>query len=76
MSPALEQLKNTLSGLPAPERAELAQYLLRSLDSEDEGDVKGEWLALAEQRMADVRSGKLAGIPAEEVLKSLPGTGQ
>jgi putative addiction module component (TIGR02574 family) len=66
----MEQLKTTLSGLPVAERAELAQYLLRSLDSEDD-DAKAEWLAIAEQRMAEVRAGQVAGIPAEEVLKNL-----
>jgi putative addiction module component (TIGR02574 family) len=69
-SPSLEQLKNTLSGLPADERAELAHYLLRSLDPEEEG-AKADWLALAEQRMAEVRAGRIVGIPAEEVLKNL-----
>jgi putative addiction module component (TIGR02574 family) len=72
MSPSLEELKVTLCGLPLTQRAELAQYLLRSLDSEEEG-AKAEWLALAEQRMAAVRAGRVVGIPAEEVLKSLPG---
>ena len=74
MNSTLEQLKVTLSSLPAAERAELAQYLLRSLDPEEEG-AKAEWLALAEQRMADVRAGRVTGIPAEEVLKNLLGTG-
>jgi putative addiction module component (TIGR02574 family) len=72
MSQSLEQLKATLSSLPATERAELAHYLLRSLDPEEEG-VKAEWLALAEQRMAEVRAGQVSGVPAEEVLNSLPG---
>jgi putative addiction module component (TIGR02574 family) len=72
MSPSLEQLKATLSSLPATERAELAQYLLRSLDPEEEAG-QAEWLALAEQRMAEVRAGEVSGIPAEEVLKSLLG---
>ena len=67
MSPSLEQLKATLSSLPVTERAELAQYLLRSLDPEDEG-AKAEWLALAEQRMDEVRAGQVVGVPAEEVL--------
>lgn len=69
MRPTLEQLKSTLSGLPDGERAELAQYLLRSLEPEEEG-AKAEWLALAEQRMAEVRAGRVAGIPAEEVLNA------
>ncbi len=67
---SLEQLKATLAELPASERAELAQYLLRSLDTE-EGGADAEWLALAEQRMVEVRAGRVVGIPAEEVLKTL-----
>ena len=43
-SASLEQLKSTLSSLPASERAELADYLLLSLD--DEG-AEAEWLELA-----------------------------
>jgi putative addiction module component (TIGR02574 family) len=72
MSPSLEQIKNTVSGLSAPERAELAQYLLRSLEPEEEG-AKAAWLALAEERMTEVRAGRVIGIPAEEVLKSMNG---
>jgi putative addiction module component (TIGR02574 family) len=71
MSPTLQDLKNAASGLPASERADLAQFLLRSLDEQDEEGVRAEWLALAEQRMAEVRAGKIVGVPAEEVLKNL-----
>jgi putative addiction module component (TIGR02574 family) len=70
MSPSMEELKTTLSGLPVPERAELAHYLLRTLDPAEEGAAT-EWLALAERRMAEVRAGRVVGIPAEEVLESL-----
>ena len=72
MSSFVEEIKTRLSSLPAAERAEVAQYLLRSLDAEEDG-AKPEWLALAEQRMADVRAGRVIGIPAEDVLKSLMG---
>ncbi len=68
MSTSLEQLKTTLSSLPASERAELADYLLLSLKAEG---ATAEWLALAESRMADVRTGRVVGIPAEKVLESL-----
>lgn len=70
MDATLQTLKATAASLPAPDRAELAHFLLRSLDSEA-ADVRAEWLAVAEQRMADVRAGKVVGIPAEEVLKNL-----
>ncbi len=75
MSPSLEQLKVTVSGLSPAEKAELAQFLLHSLDPDEEG-VSAEWLALAQQRMAEVRAGSVVGIPADEVLKSLSRTPQ
>jgi hypothetical protein len=70
MNATLETLKSTISGLPVLERAELVHYLLRTLETEDEGGV-GEWLSLAEQRMDDIHSGRVVGIPADEVMKSL-----
>ena len=70
MSATVEDLKSTLSGLPLAERAELAHYLLRTLEVPDEG-ATGEWLALAEARMAEVRAGRVVGIPAESVMESL-----
>jgi putative addiction module component (TIGR02574 family) len=72
MSPSLEHLKPTVDCLPAAERAELAQYLLRSLEPEEEG-AKAEWLGLAERRMAEVHAGQVVGIPAEQVLNNLLG---
>jgi putative addiction module component (TIGR02574 family) len=71
MSPTLQDLKNAASGLPAKERAELTQYLLRSLDEQDEEGARAEWLTLAEHRMAEVRAGKVIGIPADQVLRNL-----
>lgn len=70
MSVSLEELKVTLSGLPLSDRAELASYLLHTLEAADEG-ATGEWLVLAERRMEDVRAGRVVGIPAEQVLESL-----
>ncbi len=76
MSLTLQELKNAAAELPTGERADLAQFLLRSLDEQDEEEAQAEWLALAEQRMAEVRAGKVVGIPAEEVLKNLLGPGR
>jgi putative addiction module component (TIGR02574 family) len=71
MTLTLEQLKDAASDLPLPERAELAKFLVRSLDEQSAAAIRAEWLALAERRMADVKAGKVVGIPAEEVLKNL-----
>lgn len=70
MAALLEELKTAVSGLPLSERAELAHHLLRTLEPVEAG-AAAEWLALAERRMADVRAGKVVGIPAEHVLESL-----
>ncbi|HTU17634.1 MAG TPA: addiction module protein [Gemmataceae bacterium] len=70
MNASLEEWKSALITLPAQQRAELAHYLLHTLD-DAEADAGAEWLALAQRRMEDVRAGKAAGIPAEQVLESL-----
>ncbi len=71
MSLTLEQLKEAASDLPASQRAELGQFLLHSVDAQEADAARAEWLALAEQRMADVKAGRVVGIPAEEVLRTL-----
>ncbi len=70
MSATLEEMKSTASTLSVAERAELAQYLLRSLEAPEEG-AEAEWLALAERRMNDVKAGRVVGIPAADVMESL-----
>ncbi len=72
MSPSLDQIKNSLSGLPVSERAELAHFLLESLEPEDEG-VAEAWRAELARRVAEIRSGKVVGKPVEEVLARLRG---
>ena len=60
--------------LPAEERAELASVLLASLDGEPEDDpaeVERLWIEEVERRLEELRSGKVKGIPAEEVFAKL-----
>ena len=71
MNPNLQEIKDAVSALSASERVDLARFVLSSLDEEEEQAVRDEWIALAEERMAEVRSGNVVGVPAEEVLKSL-----
>jgi putative addiction module component (TIGR02574 family) len=72
----LDQLKDAASDLPLPERAELAQFLVQTLDEPEAAAVRAEWLALAQRRMADVKAGKVVGIPADQVLNTLLGSQQ
>jgi putative addiction module component (TIGR02574 family) len=55
--------------LPPKERARLAQRLLASLDPASDRDAERVWLQEAERRLDELESGKIAGIPAEQVFK-------
>jgi putative addiction module component (TIGR02574 family) len=59
---------------PPKERARLAQRLIASLDPESERDAEQVWLEEAERRLDEIESGKVAGIPAEQVLEKARST--
>jgi putative addiction module component (TIGR02574 family) len=71
MTVTLQELKSAASALPIADRAELARFLLGSLDEGEAVDARAEWLALAERRMAEVKAGQVVGVPADEVLRTL-----
>jgi putative addiction module component (TIGR02574 family) len=74
MTAAVEQLKLQLSGLSEPERAELAHFLITSLepdDGENPAIVEAAWCAEVQRRFEEMRSGKVVGIPAEKVFAEL-----
>ena len=74
MSDTLEQWKAQLGTLPVRERAELAHFLIHSLDedeAEDPADVGASWAAELDRRADAILSGKAVGRPAEEVFKEL-----
>ena len=53
----------------APERAcPIAQRLISSLDRKADTDVERVWLEEAKRRLSELKSGKLAGIPADKVV--------
>ena len=71
MTEAVEQLKSQASNLSAAERAELAYYLLSSLETEEEAGVQEAWRVEIARRVAEIRNGSAVGLPAEEVLAEL-----
>jgi putative addiction module component (TIGR02574 family) len=71
MTEMMEQLKGQLEQLPSQERAELAHFLLCSLEQEAEADVDAAWEVELARRMADIQSGKVVGIPAAQVFDEL-----
>lgn len=56
--------------LPVEERAALIDTLLRSLNPPEEG-LDREWIAEAERRLDEVRSGKVATMPADAVFAEI-----
>jgi len=70
MNEAIEQLKSQASSLSASERADLAYFLISSLE-EEEDSVRETWRAEIARRVAEIRDGSAVGRPAEEVLAEL-----
>jgi putative addiction module component (TIGR02574 family) len=54
--------------LPIRDRVRLAQQLISTLDEQIEEDVEELWLAEAERRLEELRSGKAQGVPADEAF--------
>jgi len=55
--------------LPRKNRARLAQRLISSLDRETDVDAEKLWREGAERRLAEIKSGKVTGIPAQRVIR-------
>jgi putative addiction module component (TIGR02574 family) len=72
-SPAHEVETRALR-LPRRERARLAQRLISSLDQDVSPDVDKLWLREAERRLRELKTGKVAGIAAEKVMRKARST--
>jgi len=70
MTQAVEQLKSQASTLSTAERADLAYFLLTSLEPEEDG-VQEAWREEIARRVAEIRSGQAVGRPIEDVLAEL-----
>ncbi len=73
MTEAAEKLKAELAALPPEDRAELAHFLMESLDEHEETDPDWDaaWAIELERRWKEIESGKEKGVPAEEVFRRL-----
>ena len=69
MTEPARELDSRALKLPRRERARLAQRLISSLASDVDADVEKVWLQEAARRLAELKAGKIAGIPAEKVLR-------
>ena len=70
MSETVERIKSQVGTLSNPEHADLAYFLLTSLEPEEEG-VEEAWRVEIARRVADIRGGRAKGRSADEVLAEL-----
>jgi putative addiction module component (TIGR02574 family) len=68
MHARFEEIAARAMELPEQERVRLARELIASLDEEIDPHVEGLWLAEAERRLEELRSGQSRGVPAEEAF--------
>ncbi|MGA2622727.1 MAG: addiction module protein [Bacteroidota bacterium] len=69
MSPAVKEVAVKLLGLPASERALLAEKLIASLDENVDDDAEVLWIRETERRYNEITEGKVGTKSAKRVLR-------
>ncbi|MEN8254506.1 MAG: addiction module protein [Verrucomicrobiota bacterium] len=65
--PSTLEIIHEAEALPVEERTLVVDSLLRTLNRPDP-TVENKWIEVAKQRLEELRSGKVQGIPASEVF--------
>ena len=58
--------------MPVERRARLAHALIQSLDTASDVDAEQQWNAEIARRVADIREGRVQGVPASKVFARRP----
>jgi hypothetical protein len=66
MNVSVKEITEQALTLPAREREKIASSLLQSTHNSELTEVDREWISVAEERFADLLSGKDIGIPESE----------
>ena len=66
-----QALQAELAELTAHDRAELARFLIQSLDETEEEGVQAAWDTELQRRAAEIEAGGVAGEPAEMAVREL-----
>lgn len=69
MDPRVEQLVTEAMALSGESRAQLADLLVESLESDDIGPIDRAWITEAKRRRDEIRSGLVEPIEGEAALK-------
>ena len=65
------KLRTKLADLSETERAELARFLIKSLEDWKDEDAEKAWDAELAKRAEEIKSGRAAGEPAKKVFSEL-----
>lgn len=68
MSATLEQIVHEAMQLSPAQRAELADFLVESLETTPPDEIQKLWVDEANKRLAEIRTGKVKAVPGDEVL--------
>lgn len=71
MASALSEVLAQIQSLSASERAMAAHCLIVSLDDHQDEDSDQTWIALAEQRYAELESGEVPGVSWDEIKRRI-----
>jgi putative addiction module component (TIGR02574 family) len=71
VSTTAEQLLPALLALPAEDRQAIVHRLIESLDPESDVEGDPEFIAVLHRRVEEIKSGKVRGVPADEVFRRL-----
>jgi len=69
MSNSPNEVRSAAMSMTPEERARLAEELLASLDGPERSEIDAAWAEEIERRIVEMESGKVKGIPAEEVFR-------
>jgi putative addiction module component (TIGR02574 family) len=71
MTEIVQKLKFKLSHLSVQERAEIASFLIHSLDENVDQDIESAWDAELAQRTQEINSGIASGAPSDQLFAEL-----
>jgi putative addiction module component (TIGR02574 family) len=71
MTPTSERIRAELLTLSVRERAELARFLIQSLDQDTDEDAEAAWDVELARRAGEIKRSEAIGIPAEEMFAKL-----
>ena len=70
MTANYKEIEHSALELDVKHRAELAKQLIKSLDEQVDEDIEQAWIDEVQRRKQEIRSGKVAPVPGEEVHRN------